>query len=195
MSNRQIISQIADAIDRMEGPGAPRNNPGNLRSWGSNPTSGGFAVFPTLEAGRAALERQIELNINRGLTLEEFFAGKPGVYAGYAPSADRNDPVKYARNVSQWTGIPLGVPIVRVMSGGTVTGPTAPTVPAPVVQAGIGTGAGVQQTTPVQVPVQSGDGTDPVFSVTGTGFLDEPGTLAAIIVAAAVMLFAAAYKS
>lgn len=193
MSNRQIISQIANAIDRMEGPGAPRNNPGNLRSWGDNPTSGGFAVFPTLEAGRAALERQIELNINRGLTLEEFFGGKPGVYAGYAPGADRNNPMKYAQNVSQWTGIPLGVPIQAVMSGGTSPMPAtqSPRPTAPVEQAGIGTGAGVERTTPVQVAGNE----DPVFSVTGTGFLEEPGTLAAIIVAASVLLFASAYQS
>lgn len=111
---------MAQAIARKEGFNVPNslaqrnNNPGNLRSWGSNPVVGGYAKFPTLDAGWAALRRQIELNIGRGLTLEEFFAGKSGVYPGYAPSADRNDPVLYAQQVSTWTGIPLGIPLNQI---------------------------------------------------------------------------------
>lgn len=178
MNLQQTISAIANAIDRMEGPGAPRNNPGNLRSWGSNPVQGGFAVFPTLEAGRAALERQIELNINRGLTLEEFFAGKPGVYAGYAPSADRNNPELYARNVSQWTGIPLGVPLPQVV--GRVW--DDPMVTAAPVQPPVGL-------TPPPVTYD----TDTVFEVTATGqaFGDLGYTVPVIILCAAVLLLAA----
>ena len=86
-----VIDDIADAIARQEGTGCGNNNnPGNLRTWGSLPTSRGFAVFPTCEAGWAALRQQVQRNINRGLTLEEFFGGKPGVYPGYAPAADSN---------------------------------------------------------------------------------------------------------
>jgi len=114
------VSAIADAIDRMEGPGITRNNPGNLRTWGDLPTQGGFAVFPTPGEGRAALERQVALNISRGLTLEEFFCGKAGVYPGYAPDADRNNCRGYAGNVSTWTGVPLGVPIETVYDLGTM---------------------------------------------------------------------------
>lgn len=112
-----LVTLIAEAIATMEGwyiPGSRarrNNNPGNLRSWGSNPIEGGYAQFPSADAGWAALRRQVQLNINRGLTLEEFFGGKTGVYGGYAPSADRNDPDGYARFVAQKTGIPLGTPI------------------------------------------------------------------------------------
>lgn len=113
-----LINDIAEAIARHEGTGCgPRNNPGNLRTWGSLPTSGGFAVFPTCEAGWDALRRQVERNVDRGLTLEEFFAGKAGVYPGYAPAADSNQPFVYASNVSTWTGIPLGVPLDSMTSG------------------------------------------------------------------------------
>lgn len=82
-------------------------NPGNLRRWGDLPRVGGFAVFPSHEAGWRALLRQVQLNIGRGLTLREFFAGKPGVYPGYAPAADGNDPAAYARFISEKTGIPV----------------------------------------------------------------------------------------
>ena len=106
------IDDIAAAIARQEGGGCgANNNPGNLRSWGSLPTSRGFAVFPTCDAGWQALRQQVQRNVDRGLTLEEFFGGKPGVYPGYAPAADRNQPDIYAANVSTWTGIPLGVPL------------------------------------------------------------------------------------
>lgn len=113
-----IIDDLAAAIARQEGTGCgSRNNPGNLRTWGDLPTSGGFAVFPTCEAGWAALRSQVQRNINRGLTLEEFFGGKAGVYPGYAPAADSNQPFIYAANVSTWTGIPMGVPLDQMTSG------------------------------------------------------------------------------
>jgi len=137
MASNALIDSLALAIARMEGyldaSGAIKsgtiayrnNNPGNLRSWGSNPVVGGYASFPTASAGWVALKRQIELNIGRGLTLEEFFGGKAGVYDGYAPRADSNDPTRYARNVAQWTGIPLGQPLNQV--GSTATQPIDPT--------------------------------------------------------------------
>ena len=118
------ISELAQAIARFEGfvPGTRayrNNNPGNLRTWGSLPRdSAGYAIFPTPEAGWAALERQVGLNIARGLTLEEFFAGKPGVYAGYAPSADANDPANYARTVAGWLGIGTGEPLSGYLGTG-----------------------------------------------------------------------------
>ena len=113
-----VVDQIAQSIARQEGYNVSgsiaqrNNNPGNLRTWGSNPTSGGFVVFSTPEEGWEALRRQVQLNINRGLTLEEFFGGKPGVYGGYAPAADSNQPNVYAANVSAWTGIPTNIPLL-----------------------------------------------------------------------------------
>jgi len=140
MASNALIDSLALAIARMEGyldaSGAVKsgtiayrnNNPGNLRSWGSNPVVGGYASFPTASAGWVALKRQIELNIGRGLTLEEFFGGKPGVYGGYAPSGDNNDPNGYARNVAGWTGIPLGKPLNTVGAGSTATGSGSGTI-------------------------------------------------------------------
>ena len=67
------------------------NNPGDLRSWGNNPVVEGFAKFPTAMDGWQALMEQVRLNIERGLTLREFFRGKEGVYPGY----DKTNP-RYA---------------------------------------------------------------------------------------------------
>ena len=108
-----MIRSFAEAIATMEGfykPGsiaARNNNPGNLRSWGTLPTRDGYAVFPTAAAGWGALEKQVARNIGRGLTLEEFFGGKAGVYAGYAPALDRNDPIRYARFVGKRLGVDI----------------------------------------------------------------------------------------
>lgn len=85
------------------------NNPGNLRSWGKNPIQNGFACFKTPQEGFDALHKQILLNINKRLTFLEFFAGQrddhgeviKGGYPGYAPSKDANNPLLYAKIVTQ----------------------------------------------------------------------------------------------
>ena len=112
-----LIDSIAQAIATMEGffrPGTiaqRQNNPGNLRTWGTRPVVNGYAVFESPEAGWAALRRQVELNINRGLSLQEFFGGKPGVYGGYAPAADSNDPHHYANFVAGRVGVDSTTPL------------------------------------------------------------------------------------
>lgn len=125
-----LIESIAEGIANMEGfftPGniaARQNNPGNLRSWGSMPIVNGYAAFPTADAGWQALYAQIEKNINRGLTLEEFFGGKPGVYGGYSPAGDgSNKPSRYAEYVSKVAGIPSNVPLSSL---GGAANPTLP---------------------------------------------------------------------
>jgi hypothetical protein len=112
-----LVESIAQSIAAVESGGSPsalsyrNNNPGNLRSWGSNPIVNGYAKFPTMQDGWDALHSQIQKNIARGLTLDEFFAGKPGVYAGFAPSADHNTPLAYAARVGSDAGIPVDVPL------------------------------------------------------------------------------------
>lgn len=115
-----IVEKIAVAISAMEGfPKAGsranrQNNPGNLRSWGKTPIVEGFANFPTAAEGWSALRRQIWRNVDRGLTLYEFFGGKPNVYAGYAPDADGNRSRHYAEFVAKRAGIPVNVPLNKL---------------------------------------------------------------------------------
>jgi hypothetical protein len=112
-----LVEAIAQSIAAVESGGNPNalsyrnNNPGNLRSWGSNPVVSGYAKFPDIQSGWNALYSQINTNIGRGLTLNDFFAGKPGVYGGYAPSGDSNSPLAYAQRVGSDVGIPVDVPL------------------------------------------------------------------------------------
>ncbi len=115
-----LIDDLAAAIARYEGfnkPGslaARNNNPGNLRTWGSYPVVNGYVQFPDAETGWAALRRQVELNIGRGLNLYEFFGGRAGVYAGYAPAADNNSPRTYAETVAAWLGLSPGLTLASL---------------------------------------------------------------------------------
>ena len=118
------IDDLASAIARFEGFGTPgvwatiNNNPGNLRSGpGQIGTNGGFAVFATPADGYAALDKQIQTNESLGLNLNQFFGGEPGVYAGYAPAADSNNPAQYATTVAGWLGIDPTVPLTQELSG------------------------------------------------------------------------------
>ena len=118
------VNDFAAAIARYEGyytagsVAQRNNNPGNLRSWGSYPVVNGFVQFPDAETGWAALRSQVQKNIDRGLTLDEFFSGKSGVYPGYAPAADNNQPSKYAATVATWLGISSDAPLAAALAGG-----------------------------------------------------------------------------
>lgn len=120
MTLTELVARIAVAISEMEGytksgsVALRQNNPGNLRSWGATPRIDGYCHFATPQEGWTALRKQVAKNIGRGLTLYEFFAGKPKVYPGYAPSADSNDPKHYAEFVARRVGIPADVPLYKL---------------------------------------------------------------------------------
>lgn len=134
---KQIIASMATAMGNVEGyynqgkiPTIPQrlNNPLDLRSWKKPdgtawPEENGYVNFPACqktgctdpdhpcEIGWAAGRVQVSLNvIKRGLTFLEFFAGKPGVYYGFAPEKDKNEPVIYAQTVLARMTRDLGLP-------------------------------------------------------------------------------------
>ncbi len=119
-----FVGALGQAIARFEGffqsgsVAARNHNPGNLRAGTGQvgTDASGYAIFADDAAGFAALDHQIDLNVARGLSLDEFFAGKPGVYAGYAPSADANNPTQYAATVAGWMGIDPTVPLASLSS-------------------------------------------------------------------------------
>jgi hypothetical protein len=122
------LDDLAAAITRMEGscsaPGVcVNNNPGNLRAYlPTQPVdSRGIRIFPDYQSGYNALLAQEQINIGKGLTLDEFFGGKQGVYPGYAPAADRNQPNVYAGNVASWLGIPRDVTLSSIFGGSNVS--------------------------------------------------------------------------
>ena len=78
--------------------GLRQNNPGNLRSWGSNPVENGFARFGTPEAGLSAMAQQIGLYGNR-----DGLHSINGILGKYAPPNENNTGA-YAAAVSKDTG-------------------------------------------------------------------------------------------
>ena len=145
-----LTTDLASAIQRMEGACASptscvNNNPGNLRAGTGQigTDSRGFAIFPDYATGEAALERQVDLNIGKGLTLQEFFAGKPGVYPGYAPAADANNPAGYASTVAGWIGIDPTVPLQDLQGGQTSAGTDQSGSVASLLDSGDGSDAGL----------------------------------------------------
>ena len=96
-------------------PAIRNNNPGNLRYYADNSRTpggvtyeaapgpeGSFAVFPTKEAGLAAMRKQIVLDTQtRGMTLAQFITK-------YAPPGDKNDTEAYINNMARAIGISPG---------------------------------------------------------------------------------------
>ena len=126
------VDDLAKSIARFEGYNVAgsiaqrNNNPGNLRA-GTGQTgtdASGFAIFPDATTGYAALDHQIQLNADRGLSLDTFFGGQrdpltgaviPGGYPGYAPAADSNNPGQYSQTVAGWLGIDPNTPLTQVL--------------------------------------------------------------------------------
>lgn len=113
-------SLLADEITRIEGyyPGSVayrNNNPGNLMYVGQAGAvlapEGFFAKFPTAAAGRAALENQIQIYADRGLTIS-------GMTAIYAPKGHgNNDPVAYANAIAGKLGVSPDTPLSSLDGG------------------------------------------------------------------------------
>ncbi len=131
-----VAEQVASAIIRMEGAGRStrNNNPGNIwdglsagktrRIWPNIPIDAqGFLQFPTYEAGYAELINQVQMKINRGMTLRqlinEWAPAKGEVVNGLDLS---NDTPTYIRNAQSWTGLPVDTPLNQ-LSGGAAAPP------------------------------------------------------------------------
>lgn len=106
---KNFLRELAKAHERHEGfyPGSRswrNNNPGNLRA-GPPSDDKAFTIYPTYEAGLAALEYDLRMKIS-GLagSVQRYMKGTGKEYdalvfqdyvAIYAPSADSNNPVNY----------------------------------------------------------------------------------------------------
>ncbi len=90
--------------------GARNNNPGNLMfagQPGATQGEGGFARFPTPEAGQQALLAQIQLDSSRGMTFGQYIEK-------YAPKKAGNDTAAYIRNGVAALGIDPNTPLAQV---------------------------------------------------------------------------------
>lgn len=103
-----LLQRIVNAIIRQEGMPTEYTNPGNLRGapWLTAPLIlNGFWRPTSRNMGVAGLAHLVALHVSQGNTLTDFIAGHPGVYAGFAPGADKNDPATYIRDVCAWAEI------------------------------------------------------------------------------------------
>lgn len=120
-----LTDSLANAIAQFEGYNKAgsvaqrNNNPGNLRSGPGQigTDANGYAIFPDANTGFAALDNQINLNVSRGLSLQTFIGGQPGVYPGYAPSADNNNVSNYVNFLSSQLGIDPNTPLNGLSPG------------------------------------------------------------------------------
>ena len=105
-SQNPVSAQINSQASNNQGSGSVRsirnNNPGNLKyakqREATGVDSGGFAIFPTPEAGLRAMEAQVRLDTQkRKETLYKFISE-------YAPKSE-NDTLRYVDFVSKQTGI------------------------------------------------------------------------------------------
>ncbi len=104
-----LIQRIVNAMIRQEGMAHDYANPMNLRGapWLSAPLiQSGFWKPVSRSVGIAGGAHVVALHISQGNSLTDFIAGHPGVYGGFAPGVDHNDPATYIKNVSEWAEIP-----------------------------------------------------------------------------------------
>lgn len=113
------LATIAATIQQVEGyyPGSlayQNNNPGNLiyvGQAGATPGAGGFAAFPSYDAGYQALLNQIQNYANRGLTIDQMMAI-------YAPAGQgSNNPSSYAQTIANNLGVSTDTPVSAAISG------------------------------------------------------------------------------
>ncbi len=121
------VNALASAIQSQEGyyPGSlayRNNNPGNLRfvgQAGAVPGEGGFARFPSYDAGLNALRAQINLDATRGTDA----AGRPvntvsDLIGSWAPASDpRNNTPAYIASVASRTGFDADAPLSSLGDG------------------------------------------------------------------------------
>ena len=125
------VQQWAQAITQYESGGNPNarnfrnNNPGNLR--GTNfagqvgVDSGGFAIFGTLDAGQAALERDLTAKVSKYPdwslldVMRRYLGGGPGV----DPPAGEGSAQNYAGYVASQLGVSPDDPLATIFSDST----------------------------------------------------------------------------
>jgi hypothetical protein len=124
LSSSPALTTIASTIQTVEGyyPGTyayVNNNPGNLvyvGQAGATLGSGGFASFPTYDAGYQALLNQIQLYANKGMTIQDMM----NVYAPAGQGG--NNPTSYANTVATALGVSPDTLVSDALAGNATAG-------------------------------------------------------------------------
>jgi hypothetical protein len=124
LSSSPALTTIASTIQTVEGyyPGTyayVNNNPGNLiyvGQAGATLGTGGFASFPTYDAGYQALLNQIQLYANKGMTIQDMM----NVYAPAGQGG--NNPTSYANTVATALGVSPDTLVSDALAGNATAG-------------------------------------------------------------------------
>lgn len=111
MKKEELLSPITYKVEipKVSALAYENNNPGNLRFAGQEGAvkgRGGFAKFKTPEDGIVALTKQIQMDINRGHTLESFIKK-------FAPPTE-NDTSLYIQQAMKELGVPASTPLSKI---------------------------------------------------------------------------------
>ena len=132
MTLEELVTKIADAIERQEGyrdaagnpitTGSPykRQNPGSIwdglcpgkvqRIWPHFPIdASGFVIYPDYATGRAAMEKQLSLKISRDETLRVLI----NQWDSSDPQTTRD---VYVSHVAEWTGLPTNEILMNLVT-------------------------------------------------------------------------------
>jgi len=136
-----VVEQIAAAITKMEGNSATsratrNNNPGNIwdglspgkvqRIWPDLPIDAqGFVIYPSYDAGYKALLNDLQIKVNRGMTLRQLitmYAPPKGDTVGGMDLSNNTE--AYISYVAQQTGLPPDQRISTLSGGAATPDPT-----------------------------------------------------------------------
>lgn len=134
MTRANLVSQIAEAIARVEGfynlrrtLAKRQGNPGNIRRWKNQrvyPTSNGFVDFVAwaggdYERGVAEGWRVLRLLVDRYIGGHYTHGVSPSLrqmFHVYAPVSDNNHPDAYAETVAKAVGIDADTPLASLIT-------------------------------------------------------------------------------
>lgn len=119
------MQQVMGTIVTTEGARSALNNPGNLiyvGQAGASPSQYSFvgkdgrtyyyAQFDTPDDGQTALQNQISLDAQRGMTIQQF----TNSYAPAGGSGNTNNPTAYAQYIANATGLSVNDPLSSAIS-------------------------------------------------------------------------------
>lgn len=118
---------IAATIQTVEGyyPGTiayTNNNPGNLMYVGQSGATqgpGGYAVFPSYDAGYQALLNQIQSYADQGLTIDQMMnLYAPAPSASCTTACAGNNPSAYANQIASSLGVSTNTTVADAIGGG-----------------------------------------------------------------------------
>ena len=117
-----LVSDISAAITQMENTNPAYNNPGALIAGPGQvgTASNGIAIFPDPATGQAALQRQVQLDIDKGWTLSQLI--NSWAPTGCGAMCAGNNPTAYTQFVAGQTGIDPNAVLSSLQAGEMSTG-------------------------------------------------------------------------